>query len=199
MIGDTLLGAGVLFLAGALAGHPAADALPPDPSGPGAESRCVAADSVEVPEAGAPEFYRIELVPTGAIPGTAAVEGSVAVRFPASPFDVALSGEGSFHRRLEVDLSGLRAPRRGGYVVWITPPELEPVHRLGVVGSDGPVRGETAFPKFLVVVTLEEDPDDGAGRWSGPVVFRGMSRSGYMHTMAGHGPFQQEPCAKYGF
>jgi hypothetical protein len=28
---------------------------------------------------------------------------------------------------------------------------------------------------------------------------RGMSRSGMMHTMAGHGPFQQENCARYGY
>jgi hypothetical protein len=28
---------------------------------------------------------------------------------------------------------------------------------------------------------------------------RGMSRSGRMHTLAGHGPFEAEPCAKYGF
>jgi hypothetical protein len=35
--------------------------------------------------------------------------------------------------------------------------------------------------------------------WKGPVVMRGMSRSGLMHTLAGHGPYEKEPCAKYGF
>jgi len=35
--------------------------------------------------------------------------------------------------------------------------------------------------------------------WTGPVVMRGMSRSGLMHTMAGHGAFEQENCAAYGY
>ena len=43
---------------------------------------------------------------------------------------------------------------------------------------------------------IDEEPTD---IWSGPVVMRGMSRSGLMHTLAGHGPYEKEPCAKYGF
>ena len=35
--------------------------------------------------------------------------------------------------------------------------------------------------------------------WTGPIVIRGMSRSGMMHTMAGHGPFEEENCAAYGY
>ncbi|MDE2875730.1 MAG: hypothetical protein OXU69_07275 [Gemmatimonadota bacterium] len=31
------------------------------------------------------------------------------------------------------------------------------------------------------------------------VVIRGMSRSGMTHTMAGHGPFEEENCAAYGY
>jgi hypothetical protein len=50
-----------------------------------------------------------------------------------------------------------------------------------------------------VIITLEPSADDLGERWQGPVVLRGMSRSGMMHTMAGHGPFETEPCAVYGF
>ena len=53
--------------------------------------------------------------------------------------------------------------------------------------------------KFLVFVTLEPAEATGEARWQGPVVMRGLSRSGLMHTMAGHGPYEQEPCAVYGY
>ncbi|HZD06335.1 MAG TPA: hypothetical protein VE173_15600, partial [Longimicrobiales bacterium] len=60
-------------------------------------------------------------------------------------------------------------------------------------------RGRSSWNKFLVVVTLEPTDGSDASTWSGPIVLRGMSRSGAMHTMAGHGPFQQEKCAAYGY
>ena len=60
------------------------------------------------------------------------------------------------------------------------------------------IQGEAGWNKFLVVVSLEEEPE-AVERWSGPIVLRGMSRSGMMHTMAGHGPFASEPCATYGY
>ena len=50
-----------------------------------------------------------------------------------------------------------------------------------------------------IVITLEADDHPDAETWSGPVVFRGMSRSGMMHTMVGHGALQQENCAAYGY
>ena len=53
--------------------------------------------------------------------------------------------------------------------------------------------------EILVVITLEAGDDPSAQRWSGPIAFRGMSRSGLMHTMAGHGALQQENCAAYGY
>ena len=59
--------------------------------------------------------------------------------------------------------------------------------------------GEVGWNKFLVVITLEPEDDPEAATWSGPIVLRGMSRSGAMHTMAGHGPFQEENCAAYGY
>lgn len=158
-----------------------------------------AISGVEAGFAGDPEFYSIELVPTGRVPGTGNVRGTVAVKFARTPFDFAVSNGGTFHRRLELDLSGLQPPREGEYVVWVAPPNLTPVKRLGTLGEEMKLVGDVAFPKFLVIVTLEREPDRDAERWTGPVVHRGMSRSGFMHTMAGHGPFEQEPCAGYGF
>lgn len=150
--------------------------------------------------AGTPaEFYQIDLVPTGIVPGTGAYSGTVTVTFRDSPFDVAVSARGSFARRLEVDLKKVKPPRSGGYVVWVASAELDRVRRVGVIDERTNLTAETALTKFLVVVTLEEQPEESEERWEGPVVFRGMSRSGYMHTLAGHGPFQQEPCARYGF
>ncbi|MGD2070011.1 MAG: hypothetical protein PVI57_15165, partial [Gemmatimonadota bacterium] len=59
--------------------------------------------------------------------------------------------------------------------------------------------GRVEWNKFLVVITLETVDDPSADAWSGPIALRGMSRSGKMHTMAGHGPFQQENCAAFGY
>ena len=90
------------------------------------------------------------------------------------------------------------AIEEGGLEVhWST--EVDRIERLGVVEPGRAFTGRVAWNKFLVVVTLEEEDDPEAATWSGPIVLRGMSRSGMMHTMAGHGPFQQENCAAYGY
>ena len=60
------------------------------------------------------------------------------------------------------------------------------------------VTGQVAWNKFLGVIT-REPADATPETWQGPIIMRGMSRSGRMHTMAGHGPFEAEPCAKYGY
>lgn len=202
MGGGAVLGAGLLLLLPGLTGGPS---LVP---GSGAEtslsssdaSTCAAVpDTGEVARTSAPPFYAIDLVPTGNVPGTARVTGSAAVTFVDSPFDVAVADDGTFHHRVRVDLRPLSAPESRAYVVWAAPPNLDPIRKLGTLGPDMTLKADVAFPKFLLVVTLEDDPDGITGRWSGPIAFRGMSRSGLMHTMAGHGPFQGEPCASYGF
>ena len=63
-------------------------------------------------------------------------------------------------------------------------------------GEDWPPTGAEAPEEDEASVT---DDDPGAERWSGPIVFRGMSRSGMMHTMVGHGALQKENCAAYGY
>lgn len=146
-----------------------------------------------------PDFYAIELVPTGKVTGTGSFVGRAEVRLDDSPFDVAVSEDGTFRRQVRIDMRGLRPAPRGDYVVWVTPPTLDPVLKLGALGEDMMLTGHVAFPKFLLVVSLEEHPQEVEGKWKGPIVHRGMSRSGFMHTMAGHGPFRGEPCSSYGF
>jgi len=158
---------------------------------------CSGAATAAVP--GVP-YYGIELVPTGRVPGTREAGGIAAVRFADSPFGVALSADGSYRQVVTFRPEGLRAPGSGGYVAWVTTQDLSIVRRLGRLEPDGNLTASVDWNKFLVVVTLESNPDDdSATAWSGPIVLRGASRSGRMHTLAGHGAFQAEPCIKYGY
>ena len=100
---------------------------------------------------------------------------------------------------IDIAVPGLRAPREGHYTAWVTTRDLDQITRLGELNAEGRIRGQVDWNKFLVVVTLEPEANRGGDTWQGPVVVRGMSRSGLMHTMAGHGPFDQEPCAVYGY
>lgn len=197
--------AAALVTAAALVAAPPASAASPRASSAGWPGTCAADPSP-------PEYYAFPLVPTGNVPGTAAARGRGEVHFGSTPFGVSVAADGSYDHDLRIRVRDLPAPRRGAYVAWVTTSTLDRIRRLGTVGPDGSVEGSVRWNKFLVVVTLEPggepgpeaDPEAGdpgapAEGWSGPVVARGMSRSGAMHTMAGHGPFQQENCAAYGF
>lgn len=150
-------------------------------------------------DAGPPEYYAFPLVTTKNIPGTGRTSGKAHVTFPSSPFGVAVATDGSYVLDLRITFQDLPAPRSGRYVVWLTTPEVDRIRRLGVVDPGAAFQGRSSWNKFLVVVTLEADDDPAASTWAGPIVLRGMARSGAMHTMAGHGPFQQEKCAAYGY
>lgn len=154
---------------------------------------------VMTPDPDPPPYYAFPLVSTRRVPGSARAVGTGDVTFASSPFGVALAPDGSYLLDVHLSVRGLRKPAEGVYVVWITTPELDRVTRVGVLDGSGQVGGQTAWNKFLVVVSLEPTDDQAAEMWSGPIVLRGMSRSGMMHTMAGHGAFQQENCAKYGY
>jgi hypothetical protein len=144
-------------------------------------------------------YYAVDLVTTKNIPATARAHGTGHVTFAPSPFGVALSPNGSYVYDVRLQLQEISRPSSGALVGWITTPEVDRIERLGAFDEDLSVSGTVAWNKYLVVVTLEDTDDPGAKTWSGPIVLRGMSRSGAMHTMAGHGPFQQELCAKYGY
>jgi hypothetical protein len=137
------------------------------------------------------------------VPGTGLATGTAQLAFASSPFGVAVTPEGDYVYDLDLTIDGLGPLASGTFTAWVATAALDRVARLGTlepVGDRLGTRGRVAWNKFLVVVTLEPPgPAPDRQRWQGPVVLRGMSRSGLMHTLAGHGPFQQEPCLKYGY
>lgn len=146
-----------------------------------------------------PEYYKIDLVPTGRVPGTRLLRGVGTVTFAPSPFGIAISPEGSYVYKLDVSVADLKPAPNGVYAVWVSTHDLTAIKPLGVLDENMHITGTVDWNKFLVIITLEPAVDSIGDSWTGPVVFRGLSRSGMMHTMAGHGPFQQEPCATYGY
>ncbi len=178
----------VVALAWALTAAPAA-AVPAVPR--------PAACSVTPMGPGAP-YYAIELVATGRVPGTRQAKGQARVAFARSAFGLAVNSSGQYVYDLSVEFSGL-TPREGDFVVWVAKADLSEIRAVGTLGESSDLAARVDWNKFLVVVTLEASDAPPGETWQGPIVFRGMSRSGRMHTMAGHGPFQAEPCSKYGY
>ena len=146
-----------------------------------------------------PEYYRFPMVSTRRVPGTGNAAGFGEVAFAQSPYGVALGTDGSYRYDFTVRFERLGPARDGVYVVWTTTPELDQVALAGELTNPAAFDGRVAWNKFLVVVTLEPAFDPDATMWTGPIVIRGMSRSGMMHTMAGHGPFEEKNCAAYGY
>jgi hypothetical protein len=145
------------------------------------------------------EYYEFELVTTRNVPGTGRSSGLGQVTFTRSPFVVSIGEDGSYQYDLTITGLNLKPPREGVFVAWAMTPEIDQVVRLGVMDENLAVTGTVRWNKFLVAITLEEHDEPSAAQWSGPIVMRGVSRSGLMHTLAGHGPFQAELCATYGF
>lgn len=147
-----------------------------------------------------PEYYAFELFTTRNVPGTGAAKARAELSVSGtSPFSIALGPDGSYLYDISVSIDRMRAPRAGRLVAWVTTTEIDRIERIGPLDEAFRATGTVDWNKFIVVVTLEADDDPTAGMWSGPIVFRGMSRSGMMHTMIGHGALQQENCAAYGY
>ncbi len=146
-----------------------------------------------------PDYYRFPMVSTRRVPGTGNATGVGEIVFARSPFGISLTEDGSYLYDFTVRFERLNPARTGTYVVWTTTPELDEIVPAGEMTDPAAFSGKVAWNKFLVVVTLEPAFDPDAATWTGPIVIRGMSRSGMMHTMAGHGPFEQENCAAYGY
>ncbi len=180
----------------------AASAIPPGtcslPSRPGADGARAALLPASAAPVDAPAYYAFPVVSTRRLPGTGLASGLGEVTFPDSPFGVTLADDGSYLLDVWLSVERLMPPREGVHVAWLTTPTLDKVERIGPL-EGGQLHGRARWNKFLLVVTLEPRDDPGAGMWTGPVVMRGMSRSGQMHTMAGHGAFEQENCAAYGY
>ncbi len=146
-----------------------------------------------------PIYYKIDLKTTRKVPGARLATGVGNVTFAPSPFGVAISPNGTYVYDLDIAVERITAQTDKAYAVWVTTPDLKQVHFLGTLDENNRIRGRVDWNKFLVVVSLESTADEFDSRWSGPIVLRGMSRSGMMHTMAGHGPYVTEPCAVYGY
>lgn len=146
-----------------------------------------------------PDYYTIDLVSTRRVSGSGQAVGIGEVYYAPTPFGISLAEDGSYIYNLDIQVEKLRPPKKGVYVAWITTPQIDQVKRIGVLNEANHVSGTVKWNKFLVVITLEPDATSVKDEWTGPVVLRGLSRSGLMHTMAGHGPFEDEPCALYGY
>ena len=144
-------------------------------------------------------YYSIDMVKTGRVPGTGGSRGKGETLFTGSPFGISVSQDGRYIYEITVSFDRLKFRDSGFYTVWLTTSELDQIKRLGTLDSEGSITGQVEWNKYLVVLTLEPTDDPTITKWSGPIVSRGMSRSGMMHTLAGHGPYETEPCAKYGF
>ena len=163
----------------------------PATEAPGAMKACAPAG---------PEYYAFELFTTRNVPGSGLAEARAELQVSGnSPFAVTLGPDGSYVYDVHVSLDRMNAPPRGHLVAWVTTPEIDQVERIGTLDENLRASGQVRWNKFLVVVTWEAEDDPDAAMWSGPVAFRGMSRSGMMHTMVGHGALQQENCAAYGY
>jgi len=188
-----------LFLTFVIAATAAASERPSSPwSVPlGYSGSCSAAAPVAIPDAPS-SYYAIEMVPTRRVPGTGAGVGVGLVTFSESPYGVSVSPEGTYRVDVRLVLDRIKRPKKGVLTAWATKDDLSETKRLGPLDDAFQASGQVDWNKFLLVVTLEPS-EEPADVWSGPIVMRGMSRSGLMHTLAGHGPYEKEPCAKYGF
>lgn len=146
-----------------------------------------------------PIYYAIDLVTTGKVSGARRADGVGNVLFPTSPFGVSVSTEGSYVYDLDIRMRNARLDADEVLAAWVTTPNLDQIRPIGKLDDELHVRGRVEWNKFLVVITKEPADAELGETWTGPIVARGMSRSGYMHTMAGHGPFESEPCAVYGY
>lgn len=147
-----------------------------------------------------PPYYSFELVTTKNIPGTGLATGTVEASVSAdSPFSIQLSPDGSYTYDLHVSLDRMRAPRQGRLVAWVTTAEIDHIERMGALDEHLQTSGRVDWNKYIVVITLEPSDDPDQDIWTGPIVMRGMSRSGMMHTMVGHGALQEENCAAFGY
>ena len=122
------------------------------------------------------DLYCLELVPR---PEVASATGTVELGRASSPFDVALTPDGSQRYDATLELEGLPPPQSLGaftaYVAWVAQPSLHPMVKLGVVRNGRTHVGEIALDKFLVFVTAERS--GSVTEQSGKVVLRGLSPS----------------------
>jgi len=136
--------------------------------------QCGVADAGEL--RASPDLYCMELLPRPDVEG---VTATAELGRAASPFDVALTPDGSQRYAVTLDLRGLPAPQSLGpytsFVAWVAAPSLDPIRKLGPVTNGRTPLGEVDWDKFLIFVTAEAGADVVEQR--GRLVLRGFSPS----------------------
>lgn len=132
-------------------------------------------------------YLTVEMEPTVRMPG---VDGCGRLAIEWSPFGIAVTPDGHVRYRLDLFVSGLDRPQRSGvpvtYVAWAVSPDLDEIHRIGVV-ENGRAQGSVWLNQYLLVVTAEEDPD--VETMTGRIVIRGRSPTGWMEPFVHHDPY----------
>lgn len=134
----------------------------------------------------------VPMRPTQSAPGG---RGTMTLSQPGSPFEITVDAGGHHMYDIVVQIDRLRRRSGASYVVWVATPELDEFERLGALGDGSRLTGRVAWNQFMVFVSEEASPD--VERWLGPIVLTGLSPSGRLHTMAGHGPFEDVSCQQY--
>jgi hypothetical protein len=146
---------------------------------------CVAGELPAAKASLTAEPPRVELDPSDASTG---LEGWMELTFARSPFGVTVSPDGNYVYDLVLGVRSQRNSEDRTLVAWATTRDLDEVVKLGVLDGEMRVTGQVDWNKFLVLVTREES--ESVETWEGPILLTGMSPSGRMHTMRGHGIFE---------
>ncbi len=136
-----------------------------------------------------------EVVPLSGTQSAPGSRGSMTLTQPGSPFEITVD-EGGF-QTFDIEIQVDRMRRRHGavYVAWAAKPELDEWMQLGTLSEENRLEARVAWNQFLVFVSEEASAD--VERWQGPIMLTGLSPSGRLHTMAGHGPFEAMNCQLY--
>jgi len=134
----------------------------------------------------------VPMRPTQSAPGS---RGSLTLTQPSSPFGIRVDADGTQAYRISVQVERLRKRPGATYVAWVAKPELDEYVRLGTLGDSNRVEGSVVWNQFLVFVS--EEADANAETWAGAIVLTGISPSSRLHTMAGHGPFDDVSCSDF--
>ena len=128
-------------------------------------------------QAGHPDIYTIDLVPT---PDLRKVAGTAELGWARTPFGISVTAEGHHRYELSLSLSGLPDAKNLGayttYVAWVTTPLMHPLIKLGEVkNGDNLHLGRVALNQFVVLISAEASPD--VVTREGRLVLRGRSPS----------------------
>ena len=134
----------------------------------------------------------VKLSGTQSAPGS---RGSMTLTQPGSPFEITVDDGGFQTFDIEIHVDQMRKRRGAVYVVWAAKPELDEWVQLGTLSEENRLEARVAWNQFLIFVSEEASAD--VERWQGPIMLTGLSPSGRLHTMAGHGPFEGMNCQLY--